>query len=339
MKVNSIFFKFDDKRNDKGKGHVIGPGERTFNHFSTDTNNHLRLKFLAIFFINVPKGALIFLTKCADFFTAGSIIRGLEAGKREFRLHRLEKYDDVETVHRFAKAYFVAKCVCTSVAKDIVKIATYPLCMIGMQCAALVGIASPLDSWVFTCVLEETWDQDIHKRISHGSITLIPQKVMQLLTCTKKARAIQIDRSIFVYVAPCMQSQQTWKEKNIYRIAFPDYNPQTLRSLKLQFSNLVKESAPYLETKDVQLFTDSIQRWSQQINKISPNANERHEIDANGDLLDEQDASIEKLRQNITDSIYFLKQVVRLKDIALEENLEPKCPDTMKQLHQAVSKN
>src|ERR1700722_12509546 len=120
MEINSLFFKFDDHRNEKGKGHVIGPGKRVFNHFSSDTNNRARLKFLAIFFINVPQGALIFLTKSADFLTAGSIIRGVEAGKREFRLYRLKMYDDDEPVHRFAEKFFVAKCVCISVAKDIV---------------------------------------------------------------------------------------------------------------------------------------------------------------------------------------------------------------------------
>ena len=257
--INTLLFKFDDRRDEKGRGHVIGPGGRIFNHNSTDTNNGLRDKFLAIFLFNIPTGALRFLVKCGDFLTAGSIIRGLEAGKREFRLHRLKMYDENETVHRFAKAFFVAKCVCTSIAKDIAKIATYPLCMIGMQCAAIAGIISPLDGRVFTCILEETWDQDIHKRFSHGGITLVPKKVMEFLSRTKRAQAKKIDKSILFYVAPCMQSQQTWKEKNIYRILFLDYNPQTLRSLKLQFSNLVKESSPYLSVDVKKLFENSIE--------------------------------------------------------------------------------
>jgi hypothetical protein len=339
MEVNSIFFKFDDRRNDKGRGHVIGPGERIFNHFSTDTNKNLRLKFLAIFLINVPQGALIFLTKCVDFLTAGSLVRGLEAGKRAFRLHRLKMYNEDETVHRFAKAYFFTKCICLSVAKDIVKIATYPLCMLGMQCVALAGMASPLDGWVFTCILQETWDQDIHKRISHGGIPLVPKKVMQLLTCSKNAQAIQTSRSLLVSVAPCMQSQQTWKKKNLYRIVFPDYNPNTLRSLKLQFSNLVAESAPYLGSAELQLCTDSIQSWSQQISQISPTANESHEIDKNGNLWDEQDPSIEKLRKKMINSMHSLKQVVRLTDEALEENRDPDFPTIMDTLRQAVSAN
>lgn len=282
---SSLFFTFKDHRDSRGKGYLIGPGERVFNHVSRDTNWELRLKFAKIFLFNIPSCALLKLpTKCVDFITGGSFIRGYELGKQEFQHHCYLAHKTEKKISSLAKSYFITKCTLTSVIKDIIKIATLPIYVVGIQLVSLAGLFSPLDALLMTSVIEEVWDQNGAQRMPDGGVKM---------------------KVHLFYIAPCMQSQQTWKKQNLYRIFFDDYNPGTMRSLKLKFENLNEELAPYLSEEEKNQNQDLITRWRDEI--IRSLIADADQTDKDGHLLPLKDEALD-ITKNIQENIRRLEQ-------------------------------
>lgn len=283
----NILFTFEDRRDENGYGHVIGPGGRIFNHQSKDTNANLRKKFAQLFLINVFTGTFFRLpTKCYDFVTGGSILRGIDEGKCSFRLYRLQKYKAGQNnVHCLGKPYFVGTRVLVNIVKDIVKIATFPLALIGTQAAALVGIFCPLEGWVFTSIIEDLWVHD-SRLDKQQKIIIFTKCLVQLFTCNKTQRPLVRSRTFAYFGSPCMQPQRVWKKQNLYRFhLYEDYNPNTLRSLKLRLDNLIDDSTPYLKDETVKTLKEGISKLSKEIAELCPSKNEEEETTGEGILL------------------------------------------------------
>lgn len=224
-RISGVLFSFRDERNEDGKGHVTDPWGNTFNHVSSDTNWFLRAKFVGLFLSQALSAILIRLPyRFFDLFTGGAIQRGIGEAKHEFRILCVKKHTEGKKVHQLALALLYCKNVISALAKDIAQIVTYPLEIIGLQFAAFLGFYFPLEGRMIYAKIEDLWALDT------SDIPSLP--VCELMT---------------LYSAPCMQSQQTWQRRNLFRFEDTGYDMHSSRSLRLALANNLEKYAPYFK--------------------------------------------------------------------------------------------
>lgn len=211
----NLFIRFEDRRDAAGKGHVIGPNGRIFNHLGSDTNAGLRMKFIALFFSQALTGIVYRLPyKVYDLLSGEVITRGRSRGQREFQIYRLKQFEQHGKVHRLARECFIVKNVLVNVISEIVKIAAFPLSLVGLQFVSFVGIFCPLSGRVFTCIIEETFhtEMDIQERLNHGTLKHCYFRTLLKMCCPTA--------TFFLFAAPCMQSLQTWQKEKLKCVFF-----------------------------------------------------------------------------------------------------------------------
>lgn len=112
-------------------------------------------------------------------------------------------------------------------AKEIIKIVTYPLAIVALQFSALYGyFIHPLDGLRMWSFVESTWSCSIKNKHVY-------------LAC---------DDAMQQALAPCMHTKRFWDEKNLY--AFQAYyHPYTLRSRILEINQLLTSQKNFLENE------------------------------------------------------------------------------------------
>lgn len=228
--VSGVIFTFQDKRVKNGKGKVFGPCNQTFNG---DENFELRAKFHALFLGGQAVLGVLFRLPyhLVDFFSGASITRGTLDAEHEFRILRVEKSEKGEKVHRFAMKLLMAKHILFTLVKDIVRLAFYPIAMVGLQISAFCGLFLPLDF-----------------RLIYGGIEnfVAPDLRSFSLRCTAHGLVLWA-----FYSAPCMQTREAWDRNNLYRIENDDNDSP--RSLRLLLENDFRNFAPYFGKSHKQL--------------------------------------------------------------------------------------
>ncbi len=235
-RIDGCIFKFIDQRNEYGVGQVIGPCKQTFNHhrpFKFDDNSELRMKFFSLFLFQVLSACLIRIPyRILDLFTGGSIQRGVFDAKHEYRIMRVENNKTGAKVHRFAMNFLLAKNIFISLIKDIIRIAAYPIAMLGLQLTAVLGLFLPLDARLIYSTIEDIASPDL-RLYKHSE-----WHYMGLMT---------------FYSAPCMQTQEANQRKNLFAIEGDSSNADKPKSLRLSLANNLERFAPYFGSSKKEL--------------------------------------------------------------------------------------
>lgn len=285
-----LFFKFDDYRDSQtGKGHVIEKSSKNiYNHVSNWRDIDQRLNFTKLFFSQAITAPLIRIPyKLYDLFSGGSIRRGVEYAKREFRILSVETSGKVG---RLAYVLLMAKNILICLAKDICKIVTYPLAMIALQFVAILGIASPLDGWVIYSKVESIWRHDN---------TLNAHKVPAC--CTDL---------MFIYSAPCMQSQQSYKQHDLYPL-LGNFEEDDPRSLRLFLSRNFEHFGPY--------FGAATGRLRELTEKLTDKVNEVLKASKSKNSLHGENPRLSKLRSSLQSLITQFNNILNAKDAWIEQ--------------------
>lgn len=218
-----------------------------FGAVDPDSDCEIRQKMFALLIVQAPAMGLgriparIFALLTGDFIAAG-----IHFAKKEWHLERqlwsLSGNRKGKPPGKCALYGKIIKHSLWQLIKNIVKIATYPIAIVGLQFAALYGLFNPLDGRKLWAMIEHAWSRDY---IGEG---------WRWKDCD--------------YLAPCMQPKRVWDQRNFYS-SFSD--PRTLRSLLLEIVNIVRENRVFFErenvdphamTKQFESFRKKVQRLS-----------------------------------------------------------------------------
>ena len=146
----------------------------------------------------------------------------------------------------------VAKHVLWQLVKNIVKIVTYPIALIGLLLASLYGMIDPINGRAFIASIEDAWSRD----------TISEEDAL----CHHAFRFGE-------YMAICMQPKDVWDQKNIYHVA-ADYHPRSLRSLLRQIHTMLKDKKRFFRNEGINVnhLSHAIEIYRQTIQAVSLNA-------------------------------------------------------------------
>lgn len=223
VQKQSLFFTFEDSRKN-GKGHLVELSTKNvYNHVSNWTDCDQRWHFTGLFFSQALTGCIVRIPfRLYDIFSGDTIRRGIANAQHEFRILKVEKNGKVS---KLAYALLLAKNILLCLAKDIMKLVTYPLAMIALQFAAILGVSSPLDAWVIYGKIEDFWR---------------PDNSLQ-----KYKAAHECKNLMLMYSAPCMQTQEAYRQNNLYPILGGDYSETDLRTLRMRLSRELERFSIY----------------------------------------------------------------------------------------------
>lgn len=132
--------------------------------------------------------------------------------------------------------YFkVARYTVWEIAKEIVKIATYPIAMIALEFCALYGFfINPVDGRKMWSTVEYLWS------VSKPAETLTQWNPLN---------------DNIGFLAPCMQPESVWEERSLFRALSKQYHPGTLRSILLMLKRQIAKQKQFLEEEGVDVKT------------------------------------------------------------------------------------
>ncbi len=285
QKVRSCLFTFEDHRKElidpekfrtagigricnpicavQGRGAIIGPGGREFNHVTSDTNLQLRIKFVKLTIFSFIKGVLFEIPyRIYDLAKGGSILRGIEESRKRFLALKVEGKNPNYTL-------VATRSILYSLAKDIAQLVTYPLYLLARQAVFLWGVLFPLDGIYMTSLLQETFTLD--SKIEKNWYFFRKENHRAKCGCLNRKLGLTY------YAAPCMTSKVYFKKKNHYR-QFDDYFPGTCRSYHLRLENLLT-SSPFFNTDEKKKIHSFLNSLKKVIKKASPETGEYSEKD------------------------------------------------------------
>lgn len=246
----SCCFKFEsDYRDASGRGEIRRSREKVFNHWHADTDGKIRGKFFKLFISQAFTGVLLRITfRIYDFLAANSIIRGLQEGKYKFQMHCFTQREQGKVIHRFAKAYFITTRILASIVCDIIKIATYPLAMVGLQIVSLIGMCLPLDGLVFISAIEEFYyvEPCFKRREGKQPLSLgLFSSLLEVWGRFSKKTCCMIPAAMLIFAAPCMQTERMTSEKHLYRLMIPCRSEYTVSHRIWKLYGELRKYQPY----------------------------------------------------------------------------------------------
>lgn len=174
------------------------------------TDNEIRKSLSSLFAFTIfPLPLLIPARMIARIITllTGDFFRaGVKFGTEEFLLAKAKN----PTLSNHRHRLLIAKHVTWQLVKNIVKIATMPIALVGLGFASFYGaVINPHDGRLMFSTIEELWSRDI--------IEICSNKHLRWLIIVTD------------FAGRCMLPKQTWDEKNLYR-SFDDYHKDTIRA-------------------------------------------------------------------------------------------------------------
>lgn len=219
-------------------------GERTYGHVSKDAPHIIRTKCLFLSLGFIPVVAIRMAYRTCTLLTGDFIRAGCEKANAEWQLKSQEwSISEDHTKPLPSRSLIVAKHVLMQLIKNVIKIATYPIALIGLVCASLYGIIDPINGRRMIAAIEHAWSRDtVACSVTYGE-----------------------------YLAVCMQPKDVWDQKNIYQGA-AHYHPQFLRNLLREIDQTLKEKQQFFEneTLDVKALLGKIDTYRQNIRIVSP---------------------------------------------------------------------
>lgn len=291
---------------DKNSGSVYGAAH-------PDTKDFVRTKLIVLFFLQsfvmVPRIPY----RLWGIVKGNSVHIGMQKAEKEWRLEtqkwRLEgKNAGLPPPSQNSFRLKVAGKVSWQLVKDIAKVATYPIAWIGMEFAALYGsLFNPYDGRAMFGTIEHAWSSD----------ELFPDQAAG-------GRDIQLGE----YLAKCMQTQEVWKERNLYRFA-DYYHPTTLRSVLRNVEFSLKNQKEFFEKENVLTSVlTCIDDYQKNIKDYSLTASDEIKIGQNNKqrLIRSE---LEKILSN-------LQEIEKLNDKLFFELTQPNAPSPQATLNDLV---
>lgn len=210
-------FSFEDQRDTSGHGHVIDSKTQAKYGIAGETDKQLRLKCLGLFLGTqaVFNGGYRLLHRVKDLLCGDFVYAGNHLALKELRVEYARKSNAVKNTlitpsHEEVRNVKI-KHTLWQLIKNIVKLVTYPLAIVGMQLAALYGIFNPHSGRALYAMIEDAWAHEV----------LSPE-----LVSTFQIRCSD-------YLVPCMQPKEVVEKHDLMRlIVHPGkYHPDTLRSI------------------------------------------------------------------------------------------------------------
>jgi len=259
-------FNLEDTRDAQGKGRVVNSANgRIYGHMTKDSNAGLREKFALLSLIQAPVMLLgripyrIYGVLSGDFIDSG-----VKAAKKEWQLKQqqwsLQSPVEKSSI-KLGYNFIAAKHVTWHLLKNICKIVTLPLAIVAQQFAALYGLINPLDGRILFSAINDLWSRAIIPM--HGT----------------RFRAEMLH--ISDYLGFCLQPKDVWDNKKIYRI-YPDYNPQTIRSLLSGISAELRDKQVFFQNEGVDVESILSQLLLFQKNVTNVSYSDQSEVHKNG---------------------------------------------------------
>lgn len=258
-------FNLQDTRDEQGKGRVVNSANgRIYGHMTKDSNAGLRAKFALLSLIQAPVMLLgripyrIYGVLSGDFIDSG-----VKAAKKEWQIKEQQWSMQASAKNSIKPSYnfIVAKHVTWHLLKNICKIITMPLAIVAQQFAALYGLINPLDGRILFSAINDLWSRAIIPMHSTGF------------------RGYMLH--ISDYLGFCLQPKDVWDNKKLYRI-YPDYNPQTIRSLLNGISVELRDKQVFFQNEGVAVESILSQLLLFQKNVANVSYNDLSEVRENG---------------------------------------------------------
>lgn len=236
-------FDFDDKRDDKNVKRVIEKksGAR-YGFIGNDKNGTLRAKFAALFFgqaaFNVVFRMPIRLAKLmeCDFKRIGTrqAVRELrtECARKTKEANAGKKtWEKIVQPEETELRNLIWKKSLWQLVKNIMKLVTYPIAIVGLQLATVYGLINPNGGRVLYAMIEEAWAREE-----------LPEDVEHTLEIKWGE-----------YFAACMQPDDIVERDNLLPSALVGlpYHKDTLRSLMSHLNRVIKREAEFYKTTGV----------------------------------------------------------------------------------------
>ncbi len=253
-------------------GVVIGPDKERY--FKSEGNchgvNEYRCKFALLSLLALPKGLIALIHRVGDFLRFGSIQRALvysriSCKKLDFQdLHPVDKKVHLIGLKKIgAYSYnFIAQP-----AKDLLKIATFPIKLVALTAISLLGVVLPKPGRYLFAKVQRLWEYD---------------NTLEREAFAKGVKPYKINTSMVHYVAPCMQSLEDFNRLNLH-LNLPDSNHRELRSLWLKLSHQVERYQDLFSAEVKQSLNERLVSLKEEITDIYPYGGQ--ETDVDGDLM------------------------------------------------------
>lgn len=254
-------FSWDDRPADQTGEIVEKKSGAIFGHAVHDSNNQLRYKFIGLSFIQVPVMLMRIVYRIIRLFHIDFVDAGIQLARREWQLARLKhwKHCTAQLIEYTEPSWkwVVAKNISLQLIKNILKIATYPLAIVGMELVSVYGLINPLSARAMYGMIEHAWSRDV-------------------------LEASNNNWRLSDYFSPCMQPKAVWEERNLYMIhggntPLDVYQPATLRAMLCRLNGYLEERKEFFQLefaanqgKSFAEIHAAIISYQSEINRISP---------------------------------------------------------------------
>ena len=204
---------------------------RVYGKDSKDNLLSLRAKFFVLLLSIAPLIAIRITYRSITLLTGDFIRSGRELAQEEWQI-KSQKWSLSEASTPCPnRSSIIAKHVLWQLAKNVAKIVTYPIALVGLLLASLYGIFDPINGRAWFAAIEETWSRDaLH--LSKGDLFS------------------SLGFRLGEFIAICMQPKDVWNAKNFYQ-GVPYYHPETLRSLLLSIQFLIEKKNLFFNKEGV----------------------------------------------------------------------------------------
>lgn len=271
---------------DKKSGDIFGS-------VSADRLNEIRSKMTLLALAQAPVGLFIRIPYRILALLSGDFVReGYDKAEKEWKLERQVAYLDNKPVPsgNFTFGLKVSKKILWQLAKNVVKITTYPLALIAMEFAALYGIFQPLTGRAIYASIEHAWSRDWVAISSRSEDKNSPLKI-----------------KFGDYFAPCLQPKRVVDEVNLYRMC-NEYNSQSLNRQLHELRNFFAENREFFSNEGLAHVGEKVEGYL---------LNKRCFNHYNSDTLskEEKQAKVMKALLKLTE---VLKRIEELRELSIQ---------------------
>lgn len=237
-------FDFDDQRGDKNVKRVIDKKSNArYGYIGNDQNATLRVKFTALFLGQAAFNVVFRMpVRIAKLMEGDFVSTGKKLALQELRTECSRKTKEAN-----AKGAKDGKVIITpaenelrnvtikktlwQLAKNIAKLVTYPLAIVGLQLATIYGLINPNGGRAMFAMIEETWAREM--------LPTAPSHILEIKWSE--------------YLAPCMQPEDIAERDNLFPVTIPGqpYHTDTLRSLMSHLNRKLKGDVEFYKNTGI----------------------------------------------------------------------------------------
>lgn len=282
-----------------------------YGHTTGDSSSCLRKKFLGAFLIQIPVVLLLRIPSRVVAILSGDFVRsGCEKARNEWK-NKMQQWSldpNVEVSPPRFYSIVLAKHILWQLTKNVAKVVTYPLALVGMVFVSVYGLFAPVTARALYGAIESAWSRDSTPSSGRS------REICQSITVYK------VWLHINEFIGPCFQTKAVWEKNNLYR-QFHDYDENTLRSLLLKASNKLNADKEFLakEGVDIAAMQAKIVEYQKQIKELCHNEAEEFRIIRDDDIDKER---ILKLREELIGFYNHFETLETSRAITVETQLD-----------------